>query len=399
MAKRSVAIVGCGVNGMFCAYFLLKKGFDVTIIDKNKDGLTSSNNAGLLTPSLSPAPSISAKDTIKSLTVGFGPVYISPSQVIRNMKWFLLALKKRNPEYDKVLLHMGERSLYLYKRFFKEEGVDADVKSGVAALYKSSDEAKVLSKRYKGRFIDQYRISGMGYTGLSGGIYFDDEISINPVKLYSGLRAKVGEMGAEIMLGKEAELVGNGQEIDHVFIGSKDIKADNYISATGSWSNNFLSNIGYNPQIIPARGLSMIFSTGNKEIISNPSLLEDYGMAVAQHSQNNMRATTFFELVGINGNFRKSRKEWMLSILRTHLDKFNYIKLEEEGYGFRPCTPDQMPVVGRVPNYKNLFIAGGQCRVGVTLAPMTGQIISDMISGSKHEVRGIDYLSPQRFAK
>ncbi|MDE1768814.1 MAG: FAD-binding oxidoreductase, partial [Candidatus Micrarchaeota archaeon] len=44
--KGSVAIIGGGINGMFCAYYLLKLGYKVTVIDRNRKGLTSRNNAG-----------------------------------------------------------------------------------------------------------------------------------------------------------------------------------------------------------------------------------------------------------------------------------------------------------------------------------------------------------------
>ena len=65
------------------------------------------------------------------------------------------------------------------------------------------------------------------------------------------------------------------------------------------------------------------------------------------------------------------------------------MKLVYEGYGFRLCTPDQMPVIGRVPKLSNLYIAGGQCRLDVTLEPITGTVIRDLIDGKKPKAVGL----------
>ena len=65
------------------------------------------------------------------------------------------------------------------------------------------------------------------------------------------------------------------------------------------------------------------------------------------------------------------------------------MKLVYEGYGFRLCTPDQMPVIGRVPKLSNLYIAGGQCRLDVTLEPITGTVIRNLIDGKKPKAVGL----------
>ena len=383
---------------MFCAYYLLKSGYSVTVLDRSKDGLTSRNNAGLLTPSLAPAPEMSYPDIIRASTIGLGPLYISPSQILRNMPWFISALKERKGKGGRLLMELGIESVKLYEEFFSKEGIDADVIRGVGALYESESEARHLADVYHGRFIGEKEVSRLGYKNREGGIMFDRELSINSMKLFKALRSRIKRMGARIMLGKKASFNFSGHNIESVSFGKSTVHADSYIAAAGSWSRELLAPLGYDPMIIPARGLVMMFSTGGSRVVFAPSLLEPEGVAVAQHDANTLRITSFFEFRGIDGTFSQSRKRWMLEQAERNLKLYSKLKPVYEGHGFRPCTPDQMPLIGRIPGFSNLLIAGGQCRVGVTLAPITGSIMAQIIGGQKPRMRGLDPISPSRFA-
>lgn len=387
--KQKTAIIGAGMNGMFCAYYLLRSGQDVIIIDKEKDGLTSRNNAGLLTPSLAPIPKISSSEAIKAMTISAPPLYISPFQIIKNSSWFLRAIKYLNKEQKiEKFVNLGMESLELYKEVLNREKIDVDLVNGVAALYKNKEEAKILAKKYNGRFINKKEINDFGYEFFSGGIMFDNEISVNPIKLFNSMRDKIKELGAEIILEKEAKLNMNSNNVNYITIDNKKIYADNYIIASGFKSNTVLKSAKYSPHIIPARGFSVLFSTKNNDIVSSPALLEDYGIAVAQHSKNLLRITSFFELVGTKNKLEYRGKKWLLNTIKSHLKEFDKTEISSINYGFRPCTPNNLPVIGKIN--ENLFIASGQCRLGVTLAPITGFIISQLIEN--REIKKYDWL-------
>ncbi|MDG6929160.1 MAG: FAD-binding oxidoreductase, partial [Nitrososphaerota archaeon] len=66
-----------------------------------------------------------------------------------------------------------------------------------------------------------------------------------------------------------------------------------------------------------------------------------------------------------------------------------------QGVGFRPCTPDQRPVVGGVPGHPNVFVNSGQCRLGMTLAPVSGHTVASLIAGRKPD--GVECMDPARF--
>ncbi len=69
------------------------------------------------------------------------------------------------------------------------------------------------------------------------------------------------------------------------------------------------------------------------------------------------------------------------------------------GKRFRPCTPNMLPVVGELPGSKNIYLATGHCRLGVTLAPVTAELILSRLQGARSElpVDVVEIVSPRRF--
>ncbi len=396
-SELDIVIIGCGINGLFSAYNLLKEGHSVTIIDRNREGLTSKNNAGLLQPSsLTSSPTMSPGRAFQAATVGWGAVYISPSQVARNMKWFMSAFGNMTG-YEEKVRELGMLSLKLYLDFFEKEHINPDVQTGIAALYSNEDDGRKAAAAGKGRFIDEAEISQLGYMNLKGGAMFENEVSINPIKLYESLRSRVSEMGANLILGKEAKLKTSGRKVEYVDIGEK-VRADKYLVTTGSWADQTLKLLGYKPHVMPARGMIMLFSTGMAKVVNAPAILEDTGIAIIQHNPNTLRITGFYEMVGHSPEFKESRKKWLLDNVKMHMKNFGKVSFVRQSYGFRPCTSDQLPVIGKVPGYSDLFVAVGQCRLGMTLAAASGYAISEIIQGRKPSGVNADNFSPERFA-
>jgi len=380
---------------MFSAYYLARNGFAVTLIDKNsEDGEASVHNGGLIVPSFATAPSIGVADVLSRYFGRQGAVYISPRELLRNISW-LLEARKTVRRAAKTLTEFGMLSLELYRDFFNEESVDVDLKHGVVGLYENADLAKEAARKLNGRFVDAREAQELGFIGLRGGVELEEEFSVDPAKLFSELRRKLLALRTKIMLGKEAQLNGALPKIDSVMVDGESLRADEYVLAAGVWTRGQCRSIGYDPPIIPARGLVMKFDTNGERLVGRPVLLEDYGIPVIQHNQNTLRITGFFELKGFDKTFSASRKTWLLRTVSKHLSGAAKLRFLGEGVGYRPCTPDQLPIIGRVPGFENLVVASGHCRLGVTLAPATGHMVESLIQG-----KGMNFtrdLAPGRF--
>ena len=376
-----VIILGGGIVGMFSAYYLARGGYDVTIIDKNSDGgETSVNNGGLIVPSFATSPPVGVADVLSAYFGRQGAVYVPPTELLRNLSWLLKA-RKGVQSAAKTLTDFGMRSLQLHRRFFNEESVQVDLQRGVLGLYKNAELARDVARQLNGHFVNEQETRELGFTGLGGGVEFEEELSVDPTKLFRELRRKLSELGTKMILGKEARLKGTVPTIDSVTVNGENLQADAYVLAAGAWTRELCNSIGYDPPIIPARGLAMKFDTGGEKIAGRPVLLEDYGIPIIQHNQDRLRITAFFELKGFDRTFSESRKNWLMGIVRDHLAGVAKLRLVSEGVGFRPCTPDQLPVIGKVPGFENLVVASGHCRLGVTLAPATGQMVESLIEG------------------
>jgi len=392
-----VVVVGGGVAGMFAAYYLTKYGHDVTVVDKDVDSDRSSiYNAGFITPSF-PASGIGMGRILSAAIRPQGPLYFSLAQVVRNPRWFAAGLRNGLSGFEGVIHALGMKSLSLWEEFFSTERVEVDLVKGVLALFNSEDDAERTANSVGARKVTSAEAEQMGYKGFGGGALID-EYSLNPPKLYSELRRTLGEQGVKFLLGAEGKLkVVDGAALG-VTVGPETITADATLVAAGAGSTSVCRQFGFDPRILPARGLALIYDTGGNKVVEHPAFFEDLGISLGQHNQDTFRMTSYFELVGFNQEFAESRRRYIIGEGEAHIVEFAKLKLKEAGVGYRPCAPDQLPVLGKLPGVEKAWIASGNCREGVILAPVTGMVAASMISARDLADLPISAVDPRRFA-
>jgi D-amino-acid dehydrogenase len=395
-----IAVIGGGITGMFASYYLSRVGHEVTLVtDQAGPADTSMYNGGFITPSFSPAPPIGLAKVASTMFGAREALYISPLEVLGNPAWFYRAAREGVTAHEEEVLELGSRSLGLYVSFFDEEGLQPGRQVGIIGLYKDPEDAKRIARKFDERFVPQEEVASMGYIGFGGGVLAEREISINPPQLCDELRGLLVRKGVVLKLGEKAKLSGKKDGAVKASLGADTtVDAEVIVVTSGSMSKEVLAPLGYDPRVLPARGLALLYDAGGKKIVPQPTLFEDYGIAVAQHDPDTVRVTSFYEMTGYKEEFAQARIDWLQRTVRSHLPALGELKLKHQGTGFRPCTPDQLPVIGKVPGYSNLFVATGNCRLGVTLAPVSGYILSSLVDGKQPE--GVPYklFDPARFA-
>jgi D-amino-acid dehydrogenase len=392
-----VTILGGGVTGLFTAYYLKKASYEISLIERDAVFKEASvYNAGLLTPSFAPTPQLHFGTLLASSIMRRGALYFSLGQVLRYPSWYWTSLRKGLTGFEERTIKLGLASLELYRQFFNVENLDPDVIPGVLGVYVRAEDAKSFTKKFGGRLMGKEELQALGLRQLDGGVDLENEISINPRKLINQLYERISKMGVEVIPGSEATLK---REDSHavVQVNGKTLETDKIVIAAGSWSRQLAVPLKYEARILPASGLAMIFDTGGKTLVERPLLLEDYGIGVTQHNETTLRVTSFFEMVGFNKAYGPARRKWLFDVVRKHVVDLSALKRIDEGIGFRPCTPDQFPLVGAIPGYDNVFIASGNCRLGVTLAPATAFMIKSMFEGESYLDELRPSLSPARF--
>jgi D-amino-acid dehydrogenase len=384
---------------MFVSYYLREDGHDVTLIEERAKGfVTSSNNGGFITPSFSPAPPIGLAKIASTVFGASGPLYISPLEVVRNAGWFYRAAREGVTAHEKEVLDLGAKSLQLYLEFFEKDDLQPERQKGIIGLYRDAEDARRLAEKLSEKFVGGPEIAELGYVGFQGGVLAEDEISIDPAKFCDALRERLRAMGVNVRLGEVATLANGGGRAEATLSGGEKLEADSVVVTSGAMSREVLAPLGYNPLVLPARGLALLYDSGGEKVVPRPTLFEDYGIALVQHSSGIVRLTSFFEMTGYKIEFAEGRRAWLEKVARSHLPGLSRLKLVHQGTGFRPCTPDQLPVVGRVPGYSNLFVATGNCRLGITLAPVTAYMIRAMVGGGDPQGIPWQLFDPARFA-
>jgi D-amino-acid dehydrogenase len=385
-----IVILGGGVTGLFVAYYLRKYEHQITLIERDAVFQEASvYNAGLLTPSFAPTPQLGLGMLLSASLRRRGALYFSLGQVVRHPSWYWTSLRKGLTGFEDRTIKFGETSLELYREFFKEENLNPDIVPGVLGLYANAEDARDFAEKYGGSFLGKKEIDDLGLKGLEGGVELPGEMSINPRKLVALLYERIGKMGVEIISGKEARLERQNQQAA-VSLEGKQLDSDKIVITAGSWTRPLCAQLHYDAKILPASGLAMIFDTGGKTLVKRPMLLEDYGIALAQHSESMLRVTSFFEMVGFKKDYGPARRKWLFAMVKKHVVDLAGLKVLDEGIGFRPCTPDQFPLIGAIPGYDNIFVASGNCRLGVTLAPATAFTIKSIVCGEAY----LDELRP-----
>jgi len=121
-------------------------------------------------------------------------------------------------------------------------------------------------------------------------------------------------------------------------------------------------------------------------------------VTVTQHDGDTVRLTGLFELVGFNPRFSRSKMDWLFETVTSRFSRPCRLELSEAGVGYRPCTPDQLPVVGRIPRCENGYILTGSTRKGMALAPALSQLLMGCVLGSgETEDPLLQALDPGRF--
>jgi len=381
-------IVGGGVSGLFLSYYLLEGGHEVVLADAARDSVrTSAYNAG----QLSSRP---------SFTEIFSPsvaVRISAPEKRRNREWFGFAGRQSRERYEEVSANLSARSLALYQRFFSRERARVDLRGKVLELYSALGGEEPESGS-GGRFLKLKELSELGYKGFQGG-WLREEKSLHSGKLLNHLRSRTCEMGAKAVEG-EVHLKNAGSRISCAVVSGEELLADAYVVAAGSWSRAICRPLRYDPMVIPARGLALFYRTGGKRVVDCPGHYADEGVTVTQHDRETVRLTGFFEMVGFNPRFSRSRTDWLFRAATSHFSRLCRLELSEAGVGYRPCTPDQLPVVGRIPRCENAYIITGACRKGMVLAPVLSELLIACVLGSgETQDPALQALDPGRFER
>ncbi len=417
-SKRHVVVVGGGLIGFSVAYHLLLEGMRVTLIernDENSDGC-STGNAGMVVPShFVPlaAPGVIWKG-LRWMFDPESPFSIRPRPSWELITWGLQFYRASSPvrvnRAMPVLRDMALRSRAIFAELADREGFAFELqKKGLLVLCKTrmalEHEAGLAatagSLGLEAEVLDAEGVRGKDpgvEIDVTGGVYFAQDCHLDPARFLGDLRREVVRMGGTVLWGSEANNFRQaGARVQAVELkDGKEISGDEFVICGGAWSQGVGKMLGLRLPMQAGKGYS-VTHPNPPALPGICSLLNEARVAVTPMN-GRLRIGGTMEIVGLDESVNRRRLAGILKSVGEYYPQLSAADFEglEVWKGLRPCSPDGMPFIGRTRHRENVVVATGHSMLGLSLAPVTGEMVAGIIKGDapKFDTRLLD---PDRY--
>lgn len=417
--SKSVLICGGGIVGLCTAHYLAREGFAVTVIERNAEGADSCahGSAGYVSPShVEPvaAPGM-VWQGLKWMMSSRSPFYIKPRLDPALMRWGWLFARSCTPEHRlRAAPVLAQHCLESRKLFvelaaqtgnsfeFEAQGLFnlcktsetvAKYEKGLAALANSVGiEAKILTPQQVAELEPGARMD------IAGAVYFPIDAHISPRKFIPALVLLLKQQGVKFHWSTEVRgWRSEGGRVTGVSTSVGELVADEYVLATGSWAPETIRGLGLRLPMQAGKGYSLTIEKPRFKL-KKPMILSERRVAVTPMG-GALRFGGTMEIAGHTDNVRPERIEQIVAAAQFYFpdmraEDFAGIK---PWFGYRPVSPDGMPYIGRFAKQTNLTAACGHAMLGVTLAPITGHVVAELLAGKKPSV-DLSLTNPDRYA-
>jgi D-amino-acid dehydrogenase len=408
--KRQAIVIGGGVIGTACAYYLTQCGWSVTVIDRGAFASGSSHgNCGFICTShvLPLAEPGMVGKAVRSLFERNSPFKIRPRFDPALWSW-LIHFAARCNERDMIAAGRGIQplllsSLALYRELIEGESLDCEFESrGMLFAYRSKHEMdayKATNELMTERFqCPAQRLDGEALAalepalkpGLAGAWCYRDDAHLRPDRLMRAWRGCLESRGVVIRenAGFQRFRSGNGRAVAAV-TGAGELAADFFIVATGAWTPLVNEQLGCRLPIQPGKGYSVTMPRPSV-CPAMPMIFPETRVAVTPF-QSGYRLGSTMEFAGYDSSIRPERIQLLKDGAKDYLREPYCEPVVEEWYGWRPMTFDSLPIIDYSPAYRNVIIAAGHNMLGLTMAPATGKLVAEMAGGGKTHIDPAPY--------
>lgn len=410
MAK--ILILGAGVIGVTSAYYLAKKGFEVTVIDRQPAvGLeTSFANAGQISPGYSApwaAPGVPMK-ALKWLFQRHAPLAIKSDFSLWQLQWTYKLLQnctaKRYDLNKERMVRLAEYSRDCIVQLRKETGIAYEGRSqGTLQVFRTRKQLAAEAKD-----IAVLTRLGVPFEHLDpeGCARVEPALALVKDQLLGGLRLPGDETGdCQLFtqnLAEKAQALGVkfvhdvsikkiliensevcGIEISSIH-GVEVLKADQYVVALGSYTRALMANLGLSIPVYPVKGYSLTVPVVDSAFAPVSTVMDEtYKVAITRFDER-IRVGGMAELTGFDLSLNQRRRETLEMVLNGLFPKGGDVSKALFWTGLRPMTPDGTPIIGRASDlYRNVWLNTGHGTLGWTMACGSAQVLADLVAHQK----------------
>ncbi len=413
---KEVVIIGGGVVGLWCAWHLHQSGRQVTIVDKGDftDGC-SFGNAGMIVPShFMPmaSPGIISKG-IQWMFKKDSPFYIRPRLNLELAQWlwsfYRSSTTKHVAESVALLRDLHTESRELYRQLQQAPGFSFGFEQkGILMLFKSAaaehEELEMADAAHQ-LGIDAIHLTPEKLKQVEPGIQMDvrgavhypGDAHITPHEFMRQMVIHLKQEGVEFLSGKEITGIHDhghtGVEVSSV--DGDIIQTQHLVVAAGSWSGKLLRRSGNRLPMQDGKGYSLTLERPFLKP-SIPSILHEARVAITPMGDD-LRISGTLEISGMDDQVNQHKVNSILKAVPAYYPEMKITDAGPVWFGYRPCTPDGMPYIGPLKSGSAVIMATGHAMMGLSLAPVTGRIVKEMLIGIS-STRALNKINSSRFS-
>jgi glycine/D-amino acid oxidase-like deaminating enzyme len=412
-AQHPALVIGAGVVGLSTALYLRRAGMHVAVIDPlGPAGGASFGNAGMLSPDT--ATPIAMPGMLRKvpgwLRDPLGPLAVRPSYFPRAMPWLMQWVKagrlQRVLEVSDAMRALHGDTLDCWRELLGNAQYHELIRpSGQVHVWEENDSSptEAIEQQIRNRHgirsepLDANDLRQM-FPGIArditrGLLVPGNAYTVSPQRIVHALAALFREEGGAIIAERAMKLIPREGRGYTVMTNIANRGADHVVVAAGAWSGQLLAPLGIRVPLETERGYhAMLFSPSLKLPMPISSKSRAFFMTPME---DGLRVAGTVEIAGLDAPPDERRAK----ILVDHARRlFPALQASEVRYwmGYRPSTPDSLPILGPVTGHPGLHLAFGHGHFGMSGGPPSGRLLARLIAGRSPGIDPAPY-SAQRF--
>jgi D-amino-acid dehydrogenase len=395
-----VVVIGGGVIGAACAYYLSRSGRQVTVVDKGAFGRGCSHaNCGLVCPShvLPLAAPGAIGMALRSMLARDAPFYLKPRLDLALWGWlyhFARHCNRRDMlQAGRAIQALLNSSRRLYDELLRDERIDCEWEArGLLYVFLNRSAMEhyaltdrllresfgVVAERYDGDAVAA--LEPALKPGLAGGWHYRTDARLRPDRLLASWRRVLEARGVVVREGCAfTGFVRDSGRARAAITSQGELPAEAFVVAAGAWTPLLGEALGCRIPIQPGKGYSITMPRPAR-CPTLPLIFDEHRVAVTP-MRSGYRLGSTMEFAGYDATLNRRRLDLLRRGAEPYLHEPYCEPVEEEWYGWRPMTYDGKPIIDRSPALSNVVIAAGHNMLGVSMAPATGKLVAELLDG------------------
>jgi D-amino-acid dehydrogenase len=394
-----VLVLGGGVIGLACAYWLRRTGRDVIVLEQDRLGAGASHgNCGTITPSHATPlamPGMIGK-ALRWMLKADAPLYVKPRLDFELFAWLARFARQCNwSEFRRVTRIKAElllRSREWLERLVRDERLECEF-GARGTLYVHRDPRAWEAAQWLPRELAVVGVPIECWDGARARAQepcLDESIvaahfnpadaHLRPDRFVAELARLLRRDGVRIAESSAVEgFRAEAGRVASVYAGGVEWRPRDVVFALGAWSPALARELGLRLPIQPGKGYSLTYAPPALAP-SIPLVLRERSVCVTAWSSGYRLGSTM-EFSGYDSSLNQTRLGALERGAAEYLREPLGPRRLEEWFGWRPMTWDDLPIIGRSPRHSNLVLATGHGMLGVSLSAATGVLVSEIVGG------------------